>query len=255
MRYSFLLLVVISCLIIPVNAIEIDLEQHDNSKILVVYSEKPLVISSFVVQLNYNQPYFIERVEEIHPFVTVANIQNSKGYTRIAASSGMSHVPSNKVSIAKIIANNDFVSEIIIEELYDENLNLIIGDIYLPNTNEINYPQLPGEKGFADLFDVPSIPQEKRVFWSLPTDSIIIGTTPVVEQTTLPTNEDMDGGADGAFTDRANQTPKSSTNQLEVPVDYSQEDNTMGSSEKAPISFLPIFVGMLIAILIIRKGL
>jgi hypothetical protein len=234
----------------PIHAFEIGFEEADGAHILVFKSDKPIIISSYVVELNYCMDCGIDSVESIEPFMIVANIQNAKGYTRIASSSGISHSSSNSVPLAKIFASGEFTPDIIVEELYDENLNLIMGDVHDELLINETCPTFEMISSLSPSYQQQSIPQEIRVSWSLPTEITVTGTMPIV------THKE--------FLERVDVQPESTPiDQTMLPsrireetTNLTQQHNDAESAvEKTPITLFPLIGGIIVAMLIIRKRL
>jgi hypothetical protein len=249
MKNILFLFLIISILIVPAHALEIDIEDVDGACLIVLRSEQPVVISSYVLQLNYDTNCSIVGVEQIEPFVTVANIQNAKGYTRIASSSGVSGAASQRTPLVGIVPSGDFILDIIVEELYDDELNLIMSNVLTDSSPNQSYPEYQYESYQSPSYQGQLIPDESRVSWSLPEEILVTVTMPVITPTAIPEIDD-----DISANVSVDQPLIPSVTQTHPFVVSTSENKTNLPIERNPISILSLFGGLLIVMFITRKA-
>ncbi len=241
------LIILVGLLILsPVSALEVGIEEADDDYILVLMSDQPIVISSFVIQLNYDTEVDVLNVESVEPYLTVANINKEESFIRIAASSAQSHIPVRRVPLARIIASHGFAPEILVEEIYDDDLNLIMGVDSLSD-KESNYPEYQSPTYQPPVDTSVQIPTEIRKSWVLPIENDIVSEPkqiPIMvpksdEEIPYPTGESEDTMS--LENDEEDSIDIESVSVVSDPV-----------AEKAPLKLITVIGTVLIVIFIFR---
>lgn len=247
-------------IVCPVIAVDLGIEKSNNDYLLFVTSDKPVVISSFVLQLNYNHNQQIFDVKAAEPFMLVANIQNNDCYTRIAAASGQFHTPALKKTLAIISATDGFSPDITVKEIFDGDENLLLGDLQVhPKPS----PTIPDYQ--SDMYQSPekqetTIPEETRVQWTATEHVILSGTIPIVTSVTEPGADEMiaddvdeEKGIQPSDTNKESSHLPIATDPLLDPATYTEQEEI--PAEGSPLSIITIIVGLSIAMLICKRGL
>jgi len=249
MKKPWFLLVFALFLVTTASAVDVGIESGDDAFQLVVTSDYPITVSAYVVQLNYNPGIKVFQVDELDPFITVANINDEEGFVRIAAASATSAGPGQRIILAKIVAQPGFSPEVVVEELYDDDLQPIpvAGQ---PATPVPTTPPLPVYTPAGIVAPAPSpaatVPPEVDVPWAPPTPIEVTGTAPPVSVTvTIP--------ATGSPTVTATTPPPATGEAVVTGETPTQSASPPASTQTTPLSSIPVLGGMLIAIFIAVK--
>lgn len=234
-------------LLSPVSALEVGIEEGNDDYMLVLMSEQPIVISSFVIQLNYDTEVDVLNVESVEPYLTVANINKEEGFIRIAASSAQSHVPTQRVPLARIIASRGFTPEILVEEIYDDDLYLIMGNDSSSDKESI-YPEYQADTYQPPVDTSVQIPTEIRKSWVLPIENDIVSETKQIPTQVPESDEEL------PYSTGESEDTISLENDEEDSVDIESVSVVSDPvAEKAPLKLITVIGTVLIVIFIFRR--
>jgi len=252
MKKPWFLLVFALFLVTTASAVDVGIESGEDAFQLVVTSDYPITVSAYVVQLNYNPGIKVFQVDELDPFITVANINDEEGFVRIAAASATSAGPGQRIILAKIVAQPGFSPEVVVEELYDDDLQPIpvAGQPATPVLT--TPPTLPVYTPAGIVTPAPSpaatVPPEVDVPWAPPTPIEVTGTAPPVSVTLTVTTP-----ATGGPTVTATPPPPATGEAVVTGETPTQSASPQASTQTTPLSSIPVLGGMLIAIFIAVK--
>lgn len=252
MKKPWFLLVFALFLVTTASAVDVGIESGEDAFQLVVTSDYPITVSAYVVQLNYNPGIKVFQVDELDPFITVANINDEEGFVRIAAASATSAGPGQRIILAKIVAQPGFSPEVVVEELYDDDFQPIPVAGQPATPVPTTPPTLPVYTPGGIVTPAPSpaatIPPEVDVPWAPPTPIEVTGTAPPVSVTLTVTTP-----ATGSPTVTATMPPPATGEAVVTGETPTQSASPPASTQTTPLSSIPVLGGMLIAIFIAVK--
>jgi len=252
MKKPWFLLVFALFLVTTASAVDVGIESGEDAFQLVVTSDYPITVSAYVVQLNYNPGIKVFQVDELDPFITVANINDEEGFVRIAAASVTSAGPGQRIVLAKIVAQPGFSPEVVVEELYDDDLQPIPVAGQPATPVPTTPPTLPVYTPAGIVTPAPSpaatVPPEVDVPWAPPTPIEVTGTAPPVSVTLTVTTP-----ATGSPTVTATTPPPATGEAVVTGETPTQSASPPASTQTTPLSSIPVLGGMLIAIFIAVK--
>jgi len=253
MRRSLLLVIFTLFLVVTASAVDVRIESGDDAFQLVVASDNPITVSAYVVQLNYDPGIKVFQVDVVDPFtIAAANINEEAGFVRIAAASATSAGPGQRIILANIVAQPGFSPEVVVEELYDDDLQPIpvAGQPATPVSTTA--PTLPVYIPPGIVTPAPSpaatVPPEIDLPWVPPTPIEVTGTVPPV---TVTATETIPASGSPAVTVT---TPSATGEAMVTGETPNQSTSPEKPSQTTPLSPIPVLAGMLIAIFIIVKG-
>lgn len=253
-RLPVLVLTAILIFVLPVSAAEIQLEQESRETYLLVFtSDTPYSISTYTVQLEYDPKITVSEIESISSLEVFSMIYPEKGIVRIVAfaSDPSPYAATKNLPLVRIKAESGFSPSIRIEEIEDfERSPIPIQGI----TKTVPLQPLPEYQSDNfdpfDLYQPTDVPKEVRVQWSLPVQTIIPATMPIVPPIGTPIGIDAtevqeevlvsQTDDEGILQEITNEQPMKTTN---VPVNTS------------PASIISVLFGILIVMLIMRVRL
>jgi len=250
MKRLLLLVIFALSFVATASAVDVGIESGDDAFQLVVTSDYPITVSAYVVQLNYDPGIKVFQVDVVDTFtIAAANINDEEGFVRIAAASVTSAGPGQRIVLAKIVAQPGFSPEVVVEELYDDDLQPIpvAGQLATPVPTT---PPLPVYTPAGIVAPAPSpaatVPPEVDVPWAPPTPIEVTGTAPPVTVTvTIP--------ATGSPTVTATMPPPATGEAVVTGETPTQSASPPASTQTTPLSSIPVLGGMLIAIFIAVK--
>ena len=252
MKKPWFLLVFALFLVTTASAVDVGIESGEDAFQLVVTSDYPITVSAYVVQLNYDPGIKVFQVDVVDTFtIAAANINDEEGFVRIAAASATSAGPGQRIILAKIVAQPGFSPEVVVEELYDDDLQPIPVAVQ-PATPVPTTPPLPVYTPAGIVTPAPSpaatVPPEVDVPWAPPTPIEVTGTAPPVSVTLTVTTP-----ATGSPTVTATTPPPATGEAVVTGETPTQSASPPASTQTTPLSSIPVLGGMLIAIFIAVK--
>ncbi len=249
-RLLFLIIFTLS-LVTTASAVDVGVESGEDAFQLVVTSDQSITVSAYVVQLNYDPGIKVFQVDGLDPFLTAANINEEEGFVRIAAASATSAGPGQRIVLAKIVAQPGFSPEVVVEELYDDDLQPIPVAGQPATAVPTTPPTLPVYIPPGVVTPAPSpvatVPPEIDLPWVPPTPIEVTGTVPPVTVTATETIP-----ATGGLTVTAT-TPPATVEAVVTGETPNQSASPEKPSQTTPLSQITVLVGMLIAIFMVVK--
>lgn len=251
MRWIYTLIIFSFILVMPVNAAGIGVEETDGSYILVFTSTEPHVISAYTIQLNYDPAISVLSIGAIEPFEVFSKIYPEEGYARISAFAMIPHAAGTRIPLARIQAESGFSPSVQVEFLEDFNRNPIpVNGMTNTGSDNETLPEYLPQNAEVPGTSAPVIPEEQRVYWTLPGEvhipgampTIIPTTQPEIPLTNTPTREDEQVSSHGL---EVSENPTSSSG-------LTDEESGI-PAPITPLSFIPLFGGLMIVILITRS--
>jgi len=240
-------------LVTTASAVDVGVESGDDAFQLVVTSDQSITVSAYAVQLNYDPGIKVFQVDVVDPFtIAAANINEEEGFVRIAAASAASAGPGQRIVLANIVAQPGFSPEVVVEELYDDDLQPIPVAGQPATPVPTTAPTLPVYIPPGIVTPAPSpaatVPPEIDLPWVPPTPIEVTGTVPPV---TVTATETIPAAGSPAVT--ATTTPATGEAMVtgETP---NQSASPETPSQTTPLSPIPVLAGMLIAIFMVVKG-
>jgi len=252
MRRSLLLVIFTLFLVTTASAVDVVVESGEDAFQLVVTSDQSITVSAYIVQLNYDPGIKVFQVDVVDPFtIAAANINEKEGFVRIAAASATSAGPGQRIVLAKIVAQPGFSPEVVVEELYDDDLQPIPVAGQPATPVPTTAPTLPVYIPPGIVTPAPSpaatVPPEIDLPWVPPTPIEVTGTVPPVTVTATETIP-----ATGGLTVTAT-TPPATVEAVVTGETPNQSASPEKPSQTTPLSPITVLVGMVIAIFIVVR--
>jgi len=253
MKRLLLLVIFALSFVATASAVNVGIESGEDAFQLVVTSDHPITVSAYTVQLNYDRGIKVFQVDVVDTFtIAAANINDEEGFVRIAAASATSAGPGQRIVLAKIVAQPGFSPEVVVEELYDDDLQPIPVAGQPATPVPTTPPTLPVYTPAGIVTPAPSpaatVPPEVDVPWAPPTPIEVTGTAPPVSVTLTVTTP-----ATGSPTVTATMPPPATGEAVVTGETPTQSASPPASTQTTPLSSIPVLGGMLIAIFIVVK--
>ena len=250
-------------LVIHASANEVFLEHAGERNYISFKSDTPVEISGFNFQLNPDPGTRIDSLNLLPPFDGAVNIQNEKGYAKIA---GFTAGSSSSGRLAEISYSGDGKFDIIVIELFDKNLNPVpVTNIRAETTTPAPTPSLQpyipppqyqspgGRSPLNPVITYPAQPEPNSITAEI--------TAPVARETLNPEKTQIPGQQNrtqvtGTLSQPAKMLPSMTGTVTGDSVQSSQpipSQPLASQTRKSPPSFVWGSVAIVILILLARK--
>jgi hypothetical protein len=239
------------------SADSVSIEEVEGINYLSFISDDNIGISGYNLQLNYSSDINILNLEPVSPYVGAVNIQNEKGFSKIAAFT--TEIKGGPSKLAQISYSGSGDIDVLVVELYDENVepveitNKVIEPeetplatptytVYSPSEGYVS----PGEKG--QVSDVPVVVEYKSISSEIPA---VTPETPAVPETTSGEMENQSGGDkliksidSGSGIQETEDVVEVDLNSEDKSTEYVEESNY----NKAPMGHYMAIIGIFICV-------
>ena len=261
-KTSFFFLLIL-LLVIHVSANEVFLEHDGERKFLSFKSDNPVEISGFNFQVNPVSGTRIDTLKLLPPFEGAVNIQNEKGYAKIA---GFTAGSSSSGRLAEISYSGDGKFDIIVIELFDKNLNPVpvtnmrgetTTPAPTPSLQPYNPPpqyQSPGAG--SPLNPAPYYPSPSQQNLPVPEFTVPVGRETMNPGVTQSANQQDQTRITNTLSQPTITLPAKTGTVTGEPVGGSQpipSQPPTSQTWKAPLSFVGAPVALVVLILLARK--
>lgn len=234
----------------------VSIEEVEGINYLSFISDDNIGISGYNLQLNYSSDINILNLEPMSPYVGAVNIQNEKGFSKIAAFT--TEIEGGPSRLAQILYSGSGDIDVLVVELYDENVepveitNKVIEPeetpvetpkypVYSPSTGYVS----PGEKGHVSY--VPVVDSYSSFSSEIPTEIFEKSAAPEGTSVTMEnqSGDELTGSVDsGSKIQEKEEVVDGDLNSEDKLTEYVEESNY----NKAPMGHYMAIIGIFICI-------